>query len=61
VADRFATTGELPLSPVTVTVPLIVPAAVGFTATAIFPDFPAASDIGKVTPERLNWELEKVA
>lgn len=38
VAERFTTAGELPLSPVTVMVPLIVPAAVGFTATEMLPD-----------------------
>lgn len=61
VADRFATTGELPPSPATVSVPVIAPAAVGFTATVIVPDCPTASAMGKFMPDRLNWELEKVA
>ena len=54
VAERLTTAGELPLSPVTVIVPVTVPAAVGFTATETLPDFPAANAIGKVTPDRLN-------
>jgi hypothetical protein len=54
VADRFATTGELPPSPLTVSVPVIFPAADGVTLTEKFPDCPAGSDMGNVTPERLN-------
>ena len=54
VADRLATTGELPPSPLTVNVPEIFPAADGVTLTEKFPDCPAGSAMGKVTPERLN-------
>ena len=54
VADRFTTTGELLLSPVTVIVPVTFPAAVGFTFTEKLPEFPAAKDIGRVTPDMLN-------
>lgn len=54
VADRLTVAGELPLSPVTVSVPVTVPAAVGSTATERLLDWPAASAIGRVVPERLN-------
>jgi hypothetical protein len=60
-AERFTTTGELPPSPCTVKVPVILPALVGLTETEKFPPCPAASAIGGVIPERLNWEFEKVA
>jgi hypothetical protein len=61
VAERFTTTGELPPSPCTVKVPVIVPVLVGLTETEKLPPCPAASAIGGVIPERLNWEFEKVA
>lgn len=51
----------LPLSPVTVIVPVILPAAEGVTATDRVPDCPAARAIGNVVPERLNCEFENVA
>jgi hypothetical protein len=50
VAERFATTRGLPPSPSAVSVPVKVPAAVGFTATVKLPVWPAASAIGVVIP-----------
>lgn len=53
--------GVLPLSPVTVIVPVTFPAAAGVTARVRVPDCPAGSAIGSAVPERLNCEFEKVA
>ena len=61
MADKFATTGELPPSPLTVNVPVIVPAAVGVTARVKPADCPTPSAIGKVAPDQLNCELDSVA
>ena len=51
----------LPASPVTVMVPVMVPAAAGVTEMDKVPDCPAESAIGKLAPERLNCEFEIVA
>ena len=58
VAERFATTGELPESPVTVSVPVILPAAVASTTTLKLLDWPTASATGMLIPETLNCEFE---
>jgi hypothetical protein len=51
----------LPASPVTVIVPVTFPAAVGVTETDRVPDCPVASAMGKLAPDRVNWEFESVA
>ena len=61
VAERFATTGELFPSPVTVNVAVTFPAAAGFTATVIVPDCPTARAMGKLVPIKLNCVFETVA
>ena len=61
VAERFTTTGELPPSPCTVSVPLIAPVLAGLTEIEKLPPCPVARPIGMVIPERVNWEFEKVA
>jgi len=61
VADRFATTGELPLSPLTVSVPVTFPAAAGVTATEKLLDCPGESARGRLTPEKLNCEFDTLA
>lgn len=60
VADKFTLTGELPLSPWAVRVPVTVPAAVGVTATVIFADCPIAKAMGNVAPGTENCGLERV-
>jgi hypothetical protein len=60
-ADRFTTTGAVPVAPCTERVPFTAPFAVGVTLTERFPDCPGGSEIGKVIPLTLNWELETVA
>ena len=55
------TTGELPPSPATVRVPVMLPAVDGVTAIEKLPDCPGPRAIGNVTPERLNCGLESVA
>jgi hypothetical protein len=54
VAERFAVTGVLPESPVTVSVPVIVPAALASTATLKLLDWPTGSETGMFSPETLN-------
>lgn len=61
VAERFTVAGELPSLPCTVIVPFTLPEVVGAKATVILADWPVPRDIGRAVPERLNWELEKVA
>ena len=58
VADRFTVTGELPLSPCAVMVPVTVPAVVGVTATVMFADWPVARAIGNTAPGNENCEFE---
>jgi len=61
VAVRLTTTGALPLSPRTESVPLIGPLAVGVTLTVTVLDCPAATVIGRVIPLSLNCGFETVA
>ena len=61
VAERLTVAGELPPSPCKVIVPVTVPALVGSTEIETVPACPTASAIGRVVPDRLNCELEKVA
>jgi hypothetical protein len=61
VAERLTTAGAAPSLPWTVSVPVKVPVADGVTATVKFPDWPVATDTGKVTPVKLNCGLETVA
>ena len=61
VAVRFTVPEPLPLSPCTVNVPLSVPAAVGFTPTVMFADWPEVMVIGRVIPLTVNCALETVA
>jgi len=61
VAERFAATGVLPESPVTVNVPAMVPAAVASTATLKLLDWPTASATGMLSPDTLNCEFETLA
>ena len=67
MAERFTVTGELPLFPCAVIVPLTVPAAVGLTATVIFADCPVPRAMGKAAPgsencgfEKLTWVMERL-
>jgi hypothetical protein len=61
VAVRFTVPEPLPLSPCTVNVPLSGPAAVGFTPTVMFADWPEVMVIGRVIPLTVNCALETVA
>jgi len=61
VAVRFTVPEPLPLSPCTVNVPLSVPAAVGFTPTVMFADWPEVMVIGRVITLTVNCALETVA
>jgi hypothetical protein len=61
VAERFATTGALPESPVTVSVPVILPAALASTATLKLLDWPTPSASGMFSPETLNCAFETLA
>jgi hypothetical protein len=61
VAERFTTAGDVPSLPCTVIVPVTLPLEVGVKATIMFPDCPAAMDIGNAAPDRLNCGFEKVA
>jgi hypothetical protein len=61
LAVRLMTAGELPESPCTVSVPVIVPLAVGVMLTVKFPDCPEDIAIGNVMPLTLNCEFDTVA
>ena len=61
VAERFATTGVLPESPVTVSVPVILPVVLASTATLKLLDWPTPSASGMFSPETLNCPFETFA
>ncbi len=60
VAERLTVTGELPLFPCAVMVPLTVPVDVGVTATVMFADCPVARVIGRTAPGNENCGFEKL-
>ena len=61
MAVRFTVPEPLPLSPCTVSVPLSVPAVVGFTPIVMFADWPEVIVIGRVIPVTVNCALETMA